>query len=164
MKIENDLLTGLIRDPQELKKTDAPRNSAADFAAALEQTLDAENTASPVLPGISNKAVLGGLSAFAPVQPAFASAEGAEQAADEVADLLDMMDSYSSVLSGKGEAGQENLKAAYKVLETISNNAAGLRSSLTGLADSPALASIINEIEVMAATEKFKLNRGDYLG
>ena len=94
---------------------------------------------------------------------------------DELDGLLNVVDNYALALAGQmtgqatplsGEAGQgqASLKAVYNILDTISQKAQELKGMLGEIGNNPVLAGIVNELEVMSATEKFKFNRGDYLG
>lgn len=82
------------------------------------------------------------------LQAAFEQASGA----------LTLFDDYSRAL---GKSGDSSLRDAWSVLE-------GIDSRLAQMRDHPARASnanldaMLNELEIMATTEKFKFNRGDY--
>ena len=72
--------------------------------------------------------------------------------------LLEAWDQYAASLSDGGSQ-----KNAWTQLLGMDDQVRALRGSLGGLGESnPALENIVNELEIMAATEKFKLNRGDY--
>lgn len=163
MKIQNELLTGAISDPQQLKKTNAPKNPEAAFSAFLEEELTAGGQPVQTLPGILNTGNIANLANLAPIQQTAAFSPEENKAMDDISEILDMVDLYSSALAGLDGQGQENLKRAYSILENVSDAAAKLKNSFAGLADNPVLAGIVNELDVMTATEKFKINRGDYL-
>ena len=74
--------------------------------------------------------------------------------------LLAKWEDYADTLAA--DSGGDSLKQAYGVLENIENGVRQLKEDLPeGL--SPDLGSLVNEMEVMTVTEKFKFNRGDYL-
>ena len=78
--------------------------------------------------------------------------------AGQASGLLEAWDQYAASLSDGGSQ-----KNAWTQLLGMDDQVRALRGSLGGLGESnPALENIVNELEIMAATEKFKLNRGDY--
>lgn len=77
-----------------------------------------------------------------------------------VSSLLDQLDKYSGLLSSQTPG---SLKAGYCALEDLNKQLADFKSARPDLAaQDPQLASIVNDLEVVAATETFKFNRGDY--
>ena len=86
------------------------------------------------------------------LQEAFAQASG----------TLDLLDSYAKTLGSSVDGG--SLREAYALLEGINSQVAQLRESTDGVrGKNPGLDSLLNELEVMAAAEQFKFNRGDYI-
>ncbi|MCH5276624.1 MAG: hypothetical protein J1E80_02190 [Desulfovibrionaceae bacterium] len=74
---------------------------------------------------------------------------------------LDGLDSYAA---GLGDPSSDGLRRAWSALESLDGTIAGMRQDLGKLSQPNAeLESMLNELEVLAATEKFKFNRGDYL-
>lgn len=72
--------------------------------------------------------------------------------------LLDSWDNYAGSL-----AGGTSSRTAWTTLSGMDNQLQVLRGSLSGLSRSnPGLESVVSELEIMTATEKFKFNRGDY--
>ncbi len=163
MKIQNELLTGVVTDPQELKKTGPAATPETDFASMLAEQMASGQDVAQILPGMIKSANLTDLSALTPVQQIAAFSPEQDKAMDEIADILDIVEEYGTVLAGRDGSGEVNLKSAYNLLEGITSSTSELKKSFAGLANNPALAGIVNELEVMATTEKFKLNRGDYL-
>ncbi len=67
-------------------------------------------------------------------------------------------DSYAASLDSS------SLKDAWSALQALDGSVAALRQDLGRLPrPDPGLESMVNELEVLTATEKFKFNRGDYL-
>jgi len=59
---------------------------------------------------------------------------------------------------------EESLRQAYGMLETIQSDVQRIKADVPDLGQkNPSLHSVVNEIEIMAVTEQFKFNRGDYL-
>lgn len=74
---------------------------------------------------------------------------------------LDMWDSYADALNNSGTT---DLRQAYSLLQGLDSQLAALRENAQPvLGQNPELADIVNDLEVMTATEKFKFNRGDYI-
>ena len=74
---------------------------------------------------------------------------------------LNSIDRYASMLSGRNA---DTLKSAYGELDALDSSLAQLRKNLGRLPKAePALEGMINELEVLAATERIKFDRGDYL-
>ena len=126
--------------------------------------LDGANSASlPLPPGgphasLISELLLNGVGETTPAMPeeavmqaAFANASGA----------LDMWDAYARAV----DSGQEgSLREAFGLLEGIDRQVAGIRESTAGLrGTNPGLDGLLNELEVLSATEHVKFNRGDYL-
>ena len=117
----------------------------------------------------------GAKSVLAP--PLLAGVDCAETATEEAADatpltgrtvmehldsVLDQLESYASTL--KGDTAQSGLRNAYGVLEGISTQVDQLKQTLPDLPEgNAALQSVVDELEILAVTERFKFNRGDYL-
>lgn len=70
--------------------------------------------------------------------------------------LLSEWENYAGKLSGAG------LKEAYGVLDGIDAGVKELKAKHPDMASNPELKSMVDEIEVMAATERIKFARGDY--
>jgi HEAT repeat protein len=85
-----------------------------------------------------------------------------QQSFQQASGLLDSLNAYANALSARGADG--NLKAIYPLLEGLEQQVGGLKQGATSLeATHAGLASLINELEVLTTTEKFKFNRGDYV-
>ena len=162
MKIQNELLTGVVSNPQELKKSGAAGKPETDFASMLADQVVSGQADPQILAGMIKSGNIADLSALTPVQAVAAFSPEEDKAMDEIADILDVAEEYGALLAGRNGSGEVNLKSAYNLLEGISSSLAELKKSFSGLENNPALAGIVNELEVMASTEKFKMNRGDY--
>lgn len=94
--------------------------------------------------------------------PAQDLSEKERTAMENVDSLLTEWENYADRLaSGSQEGG---LRQAYGVLEHIETGVQKLKQDWPGMAeDNPGMGSLVNELEVMAVTEKIKFNRGDYI-
>ena len=80
---------------------------------------------------------------------------------DQASGVLNLWDQYSQILGGAST--DASLRQAWTVLEGLDQNISQLRANpIAG--SNAAFDGLLNELEIMAATEKFKFNRGDYLG
>ena len=84
-----------------------------------------------------------------------------QDAFNQASGTLDMWDSYVSTLGNAGKNG--SLRQAYALLQGIDGQVASLKENTAGLRGQNAgLDTLVNNLEVLATTEKFKFNRGDY--
>ena len=85
------------------------------------------------------------------LQAAFEQASGA----------LNLWDAYAKSLGSPG--GSADLKEAYALLQGIDSQVDRMRQDTAALRQANmGLDSVLNELEILSATEKFKFNRGDY--
>ncbi len=166
----------ILRKQQELQanktSTTQQKSGKDSFEATLAQqmSLGSTETSSSAVPlgpgmqtGLVNQFILGdvdtvSLSQEMTQQPTIADSA---KAFDQASGALDMWESYVNVLGTPGNAG--NLRSAYGILEGVEAQVATLKAeSGAAIKHNPNLASIVNELDVLATTEKFKFNRGDY--
>ena len=84
-----------------------------------------------------------------------------QTAFDTASGTLDLWDSYASTL--ESSTGDNTLRKAYSILENIGTQVAQLKSNASSLKSQDyGLKSFINELDIMATTERIKFNRGDY--
>lgn len=176
MKINNEQLEALLRQQEQSSGTvRKPGGQGAGFEAALAEQLG--------LGGIGASSTAEGASSVGSMQTAQASQAsmisqmllGATGGADETnptedvlqdafnqaSGTLDMWDSYVSTLGNAGKNG--SLRQAYALLQGIDGQVASLKENTAGLRGQNAgLDTLVNNLEVLATTEKFKFNRGDY--
>ena len=163
MKITNEQLVAL----QELE----PRRKKVETPVGFE-ALMAEQLNTKVAPGVASEAsaetarVQGILApnlmgqvdlgyAAQPEQPVLAAA-GAR--------LEDIFSSFEAYAGELGNEAEGNLRSAYSALEKMTQEITAFKQEFPNLAQSqPGLASVLNELDVLATTETFKFNRGDYL-
>ena len=164
MKINTDYLKAL-QQVTELKKpeTSGKHSAAAGFEDQLMRVLGdakAENVLSPEsLAAKDMSAVELSLSGLAGEDDA--KTESGSELMDEFARLLDMFDAYAQKI---GSSGSLDLKSAYGALEEVSMGLGSLKAKAAEQErQMPGFQAMLNEFEVMAATERFKLNRGDYM-
>ena len=176
MKINNEQLDALLRQQEQSSGTVRKSGGqGAGFEAALAEQLG--------LGGAEASSTAGGTSPLGSMQTALASQAsmisqmllGTAQGTDEVnptedvlqdafnqaSGTLDMWDSYVSTLGDAGKNG--SLRQAYALLQGIDGQVASLKENTAGLrGQNPGLETLVNNLEVLATTEKFKFNRGDY--
>lgn len=82
------------------------------------------------------------------------------EAFNQASGTLDMWDSYLQTLGNP--TSQTALRDAWGLLQGIDAQVTQMRTN-PSRSRSPELDAILNELEVLTATEKFKFNRGDYI-
>ncbi len=170
MKIGTEQLEALQRQEQTQRKTTGGASAAGDFGALLSQELagaEAAQSAAPVAPpgaaGIDPLLMASSTGNVDGVDAASADATGLDQAMAQLDGLLNNWEAYAREL-GQG-ASSGGLRGAYSMLQGIDSSLRDLKQAMPNLSDHEGhegLAAVVNELEVMAATEKFKFNRGDY--
>lgn len=167
MEIDTQQIEALLRQQEQQASGARPISANSSFDDILMQQMGAvqtgANSAIPLPPGAAQAQLISQIllsDSGAPVaanadeavmQAAFAGASGA----------LDLWDAYARAVDS-GHA--TDLRQAYGLLEGIDSQVSTLKantSSLRGL--NPGLDSLLNELEVLTATEKVKFNRGDYM-
>lgn len=161
MKVQNEQLQALQQQAEARSK----QRPQGVFDALLAEELGAPASGGQVVSG-------------QPVGPAntlfaltgAAAADGVSQT-PETAALSAVAESIDSMLNGLDEyadslasPGGPDLRKAYGILQDMDKNLAALREGAPDLATRHAgMASMVNEISVIARAETVKLNRGDYL-
>ena len=168
MKVRLEQMNALLQQEQIANKA---RSEAGGFGALLAQELgQAEGSAQGVLPQapgaaqaeVINRLLLGSIEqteAATSVDPL----DGIlQQSFTQLSGLLDSFDAYAQALSAAGNEG--GLKNAYSLLAGLETQMHSLQQGAVPLAGKHAgLDSLVNELEIMTITEKFKFNRGDYM-
>ena len=168
MEINTEQLEALLRQ-QEQQATTARRQTgrSGGFDAILAQQLggaEQANAAGGLLPpgaaqaGLISQMLLNGAEHSQAADP---DAEILQEAFTQASGTLDLWDSYAKTLGSSADGG--SLRDAYALLEGIDSQVAQLKQGTAGVrGKNPGFDSLLNELEVMTATEKFKFNRGDY--
>jgi hypothetical protein len=164
MKIRVEQLNALLQQEQATQKAQ-PKGEG--FEAMLAQELrQPGGGAQGILPpppgaqaGVVSQMLLGAQEQAESVDP---FEDALHQSFQQASGLLDSMNVYVDALSARGADG--NLKAVYPLLEGLERQMGVLKQGAEPLeAKHAGLASLINELEVLTTTEKFKFNRGDYI-
>ncbi|MDR2051400.1 MAG: hypothetical protein LBQ63_06485 [Deltaproteobacteria bacterium] len=83
-----------------------------------------------------------------------------EDSFERVNALLDKLSLYADSL---GRDQSANLKDLHGMLNGVGTEIASLKRDLPPAQEEAALGELLNELEVLAATERFKFDRGDYI-
>ncbi len=150
-----------------LQETIARRKDQAktgEFESLLHETLDtrqAQGVAPIGTQGLQNnplsslknlEQVLGVENVGAEISPELAS---------KLEAILGDFEAYAATI---GKSGTPDLRLAHAQLETMSQGLSILQESFPEMQEQdPELAGMFNELAVLATTERFKFNRGDYL-
>lgn len=169
MEINTEQLEALLRR-QEQQATTARRQASpgGGFDAILARQLgggaeQAGATGGLLPPGAAQAGLISQLllNGAEQSQAADPDAEILQEAFAQASGTLDLWDSYAKTLGSSADGG--SLRDAYALLQGIDSQVARIRQNTVGVrGKNPGFDSLLNELEVMTATEKFKLNRGDY--
>lgn len=163
MKIRSEQLDYLLRQEQISKQaTTAPKES---FGSFLDQEIgQAQAETMEMMPPPGARA--GGIDPM--LLASLESTEATQDVDSEIAQFmsqaggsLDTLDSYAQTLGNAASPGRN----AWDLLGTLDSQLSAMRDSMSRMPAGAAkeMESVVNELEVLAATEKFKFNRGDYI-
>ena len=157
MKIRPDQIEGV--QPEQSQRKGKAKQPELAFGDLLNQEVArGDSTASSL--GVAPPPIVNPLIAAAATERVQSASETGAQVAGQVESILDKWDSYAADLADP----QAGLKSAYGTLDEIADEVASLKADQPDLAKThPALQSIVDELETLAATEQFKFNRGDYI-
>ncbi|MDQ7832115.1 MAG: hypothetical protein RDU30_10300 [Desulfovibrionaceae bacterium] len=164
MKITQEQISALRQaDSQDQSRTTAEAGVFESLLNREVQGIEAQDAGTISAPPIG-----GGLHEIASLlqaqgaSPAQDLTEKERTAMENVDSLLTEWENYADQLAGGSQEG--GLRQAYGVLEHIESGVQKLKQDWPGMAqDNPGMGSLVNELEVMAVTEKIKFNRGDYI-
>lgn len=160
MKITTDYTRPLDAEQEsKARRTE----SGEGFGELLSQELGAQGVASaqglqpPAAPLLPHQ-----IAAASETAATEESTTAGREVMDTLENIMGEWENYASQIAetGSGDA----LRKADGALTSIETDVAGLKSSYPGLgADHPGLQSVVDEMEILAVTERIKFNRGDYL-
>ncbi len=156
MKIRPDQIEGV--SPEQTQRKNKAQQSGQAFGEFLSQEV-AKGDAPAATQAMAPPLIVNPLIAAEAMSSVQSVDSGAASVAGQVESILDKWDDYAANLSGSGSG----LKSAYGTLDEIANDVATLKSEQPDLASQPGLKSIVDDLEAMAVTERFKFNRGDYV-
>ncbi|MEW5774872.1 MAG: hypothetical protein AB1916_15240 [Thermodesulfobacteriota bacterium] len=161
MKINTEQLRPLESDQESKKARRA--ETGEGFGELLSRELDAREVVPapglrpPPAPLLPHQIATAG-EAAATEQ----STTAGREVMDKLENILGEWENYASHLAEP--AVEDGLRKANGALESIESDVAGLKSRWPGLGkDHPSLQSVVDELEILAVTERIKFNRGDYL-
>lgn len=161
MKITSEQLRALQEN--EVRKA-KPHHPSGEFSELFTRQLDAGQSTGVVIPE-NAPATLQGAAAIPFGGIPDASGSSSHSAREQAAFLMDGMfttaEQYAEQLA---RGASPDLKGAYGLLQNLNGQIEGFRKQYPDAGETmPELASLLNEIDVLATTETFKMNRGDYL-
>lgn len=168
MKIQNEHLEALLRQqgqPSGIRPAQAAHDGAFEAALAQQLADGGQGGAASAVPdqaaGAQQAAMISQMLLASPAGTADPMEDAMQSAFAQASGTLDMWDSYVSALGASGQEG--SLREAYALLQGIDGRVAELKAGAEGIRGrSTGLDALINELDVMTTTEKFKFNRGDY--
>ena len=162
MKIHPDSLEGVRMEPQtQATKPKPPQEAFGSLLAdeVAKAAGDAQPTAAAASPGV------GALSYLLRPEAAQAAAR-VSPVESEIMDQMDAVLSKWEEYAAKLDSPKDSpgLSQAYGVLQGIEGQVQDIRNRWPDMAQNhPGLNEVLDELDVLSRTEKFKLNRGDYL-
>lgn len=165
MEINTQQMEALLHlQEQQAQLPRKQQSPGTDFESILARQMgvDAEAAGiSPAMPGMANIYPPLLLQDSDASQPVDVDTAVLLEAFDQASGTLDLWDTYKRTLATS--TTDTALRDAWGMLQGIDAQVSQMRSNpLRGR--SAELDSILNELEVLTATEKFKFNRGDYIG
>lgn len=158
MKIHPDQIEG-VRQSQQQQQADKAKQPTTAFGDVLGQEVARTGEASNAS-GVMPLAPLGNVNPLLNVQAVQQiQSEESGQAVAKVEAVLDQVETYSARLQSVAPDGT-GLREAHSALRDMQEQVDGLKSVAEA---QPGLQGIVNELDVLARTEQFKFNRGDYL-
>jgi hypothetical protein len=165
MKVRMEQLNALLQQEQAAQKAQLKGEGfEAMLAKELRQPGGGAQGTLPPLPGIQAGVINQMLLEQLPDQAESVDPleNVLQQSLQQASGLLDSLNAYANALSARGTDG--NLKALYPLLEGLEQQVGILKQGVAPLENKHAgLASLVNELEILATAEKFKFNRGDYM-
>ncbi|MBQ3058840.1 MAG: hypothetical protein IJD16_00785 [Desulfovibrio sp.] len=158
----------LLRQSQQAGGLPRQSGQSGSFEALLARQMNDEADASAVsgaflTPGTAQSGLISQMLLQSSEQSRAADADTQvlQAAFDQASGTLELWDDYARALSSSGQ--ETSLRDAYAMLEGIESQVSRLRQDTDSLRGrNPGFDSLLNELEVMTVTEKFKFNRGDY--
>ena len=162
MKITNEQISALQESEARRKPGTAEEGFEALFAEELgSQKAQGKPQASEAQSVMRQHAVSPFPTAEMSAVAAIAGDSDAATAQMRMEGLFSGMEDYAGALSSNDPAALRN---AYSLLENMTGEIASFRAAYPDMeTQQPELAAMVNELEVLAVTETFKFNRGDYL-
>ena len=152
MKITSDQLAAL-----QLQQKNAARNITGDgFAQALAQELQSDSVAAGTAAAPTGPVVR----LDQALQAAMLTQPTEQTIMDKMSSLLSKWENYSQIIG----AADGDLREGYNLLADIRQDIRDVKSDLArkpGLGQN--LEGMVEELDILATTEEFKFNRGDYL-
>ncbi len=166
MDIRTEQLQALLKQQEfQTKKSSSTQNESGEgFAAVLEQAslggTENDVKATPTPPG-AQASLVGQMLLVDAENISVEQTMTNDAAYDSAAIAMDKWESYVNTLRTPREG---NLRDAYNALEDVASHVQTLKQqSEPLLKQNDNLAGIVNELDILTTTEKFKFNRGDYL-
>ena len=167
MKI-NEELERLLSVDQYRKQSQSVGNSGGDgFESLLAQQLKTgQNQDASALAALADPLRLANINVAA---MAGLEQEEGKSPDDQLVETLtggmaSTLDGFDKMAASLQSNAPDALKDAWSALRNLDGELAGLREEMGRLSKpNTELESMLNELEVLAATERFKFNRGDYL-
>lgn len=162
MKINPDQLTTLHPDAERnTHKTSKSGERFEDLLARAAEKVDAggqEQSKQAVGP-LQGPGAAMQLTAAQLLYPSATPPASETKAMDTIDNLLSQWENYADQLA----ASPQGLRGAHDILNRISSEVGDLKANLPQGGSASGLRSMVDELEVLAVTERIKFDRGDYV-
>ena len=162
MKINPDQLAALHPDAERnTHKTSKSGERFEDLLARAAEKVGAggqEQSQQAVGP-LQGPGSAGHLTATQLLFPSAAPRASETKAMDTIDNLLSQWENYADQLA----AAPQGLRNAHDILNRISSEIGDLKANLPQGGAVPGLRNMVDELEVLAVTERIKFDRGDYV-
>ena len=157
MKITSDQLAAL----QQEQKNTTQTKTGEGFAQILSQEMQSDSTTSSgALSGAVPIAGLGQtLQATMLLNSASTTTPTEQTVMEKMDSLLTQWENYSQAIG----SSDGSLKEGYHLLADIRQNIQEVKGNLAQTSTEQGLSDMVEELDILATTEEFKFNRGDYL-
>jgi len=161
MKIHPDQLKALEQEQAKARQAQETDKGFGDLLAQeVDKTADSTQTSS-VVPPLGASYLSGQLLAAQASASAGETVSG-QSVMENLENLVSNWEDYAAQVGATAEG--QNLREANGMLENIESGVSDLKNQMAGMAGkNPELESMVEEVEIMAVTERIKFNRGDYI-
>ncbi|WP_461209733.1 hypothetical protein [Desulfocurvus sp. DL9XJH121] len=159
MKIHPDQLQALEQEQAKSKSAQqADKGFGELLAREVEGSASGDAARSAALPPLGGTALSGNILAAQA-----ASGEPSESGQEVMERLESLLGDWETYASSLGSAGGASLRQANGALENIESEVASLKETMSGKDADGELKAVLDEVEILAVTERIKFNRGDYI-
>ncbi|MBU1003894.1 MAG: hypothetical protein KKE73_15390 [Proteobacteria bacterium] len=162
MKIHPDQLRALEQDQAKTKQAQETDKGFGDLLATeVGKTAESAKAQTTSLPPLGAGMLSNQLLA-AQAAAGTGETQSGQNVMESLENLVSNWEDYAAQVGTTTEG--PNLRQANGMLQSIENGVSDLRNKMAGLSGkNPELDAMVEEVEILAVTERIKFNRGDYI-